>query len=483
MPPGAKRGPQMKIIGRQREQQILENSMRSKQPEFIAIYGRKGTGKTYLVRECFNNSFAFYASGAPDLKMKGQLRRFYASLLKYGLEPDTQPKDWFEAFRMLQQLLGSAAARRDPATGRLVVFLDELPWMDTRRSNFKNALEFFWNTWGSARADLALIVSGSASSWITDKLLESSGGFYRRITRQIRMNPFTLDECEQLFQANGIALTRQQIIQSCMIFGGIPAYLNYFDRRLSFEQNIDAICFRDAAPLRAEFSDLCASLSHGSKNHLSIIKNLASLNCGMTRAELGLQQEISNGEGLTDALSDLERCGLISKLPVLSENGITWRYKVTDLFTLFYIRFIEPGTVHSWFERLLSPAFYSWCAHAFELVCLHHIPQLKAALGISGVETKEYCWYSSHEPEAPADLVIDRQDGVINLCVLKFTAVPYQIDAADEKQLLAKIEAFKTQTGSKKALHLILVSASGLIRNAHANCVISEIDGDDLFAR
>ncbi|MDY6322104.1 MAG: ATP-binding protein [Succinivibrio sp.] len=472
----------MKIIGRKREQKILEGCLRSGRPEFIAVYGRRRVGKTYLVREYFNNNFAFYTSGASDLNMKGQLRLFYESLLKYGWKEKKIPKDWFEAFRMLQKLLESSVAHRDPATGRLVVFLDELPWMDTRRSNFKSALDFFWNTWGSAREDLALIVCGSATSWIIDNLLESTGGLYKRVTRQIRLNPFTLYECEQLFATNEIALTRQQIIQSYMVFGGIPYYLNYFDRRLSLAQNIDVICFQDNGPLKYEFSNLYASLFRNSKKHMSIIKKLASLNRGLTRTELTCQQDISDGEGLTDALSELEQCGFIRKYHDVTKNNTAWRYQVIDPFTLFYLRFLEPGKILSWIAHVGTPAFYSWCGHAFELVCLIHIPQLKEALGISGVETEEYSWCNNKSQGAQIDLVIDRKDGVANLCEMKFSAQPYQIDAAYEKQLLAKIEAFRTQTGSKKALHLTLVSASGLIRNARANCVISEIDGDDLFA-
>lgn len=473
----------MNIIGREKEKRILENCLNSGRPEFIAVYGRRRVGKTYLIKEYFNNNFSFYATGASDLNMKGQLRLFYESLLQYGREDRTQPKDWFEAFQMLRELLEKPTVHRDPASGRKVIFLDELPWMDTRRSEFKSALDHFWNSWASAQEDIVLIVCGSATSWIIENLLKDTGGLHNRVTRQLYLRPFSLHECEQLFSANGIILTRQQIIQSYMIFGGIPYYLNYFDRRLSLAQNIEVICFQEESPLRYEFGRLYASLFRNSRMHMKIIKTLAKNGNGMSRAELAKQKDISDGAGLTDALNELEQCGFIRKYKNLTRSDSTWLYQVVDPFTLFHLRFLENGDVESWMTHINTPGFYSWSGLAFELVCLLHVGQMKTALGIQSVETSEYSWRSSEtKPGAQIDLVIDRKDDVINLCEMKFSMEPYKIDAAYEKSLLTKTEVFRKETGTKKALHLTFVSANDLARNAHANCIVSEIRGEDLFA-
>lgn len=473
----------MNIIGREKEKRILESCLDSGRPEFVAVYGRRRVGKTYLIREYFNNNFSFYATGASDLNMKGQLRLFYESLLQYGWKGEEKPKDWFEAFRMLRELLERPTVHRDPASNRIVIFLDELPWMDTRRSDFKSALDYFWNSWASSREDMILIVAGSAASWIIKNLLKDTGGLYNRVTRQICLRSFTLGECEQLFAANGIVMTRQQIIQSYMVFGGIPYYLNYFDRRLSLAQNIDVICFQETSPLRYEFSRLYASLFRNSKMHMKIIRAFGRTGGGISRAELAKQKDISDGAGLTDALDELEQCGFVRKYKNLTKSDSAGLYQVVDPFTLFYLRFLDTGTITSWLTHINTPSFYSWSGLAFELVCLLHVRQMKMALGIQGVETEEYSWRSSESnPGAQIDLVIDRRDDVMNLCEMKFSMEPFRIDAAYEKNLLIKLEVFQRETGSKKALHLTLVSANGLARNAYANCVISEIDGDDLFA-
>lgn len=204
------------MIGRERERRILEECLYSGRPELLVVFGRYGVGKTWLVRGYFEH-FAFYSTGVADTGMKGQLRIFYESLLAHGLAPSRVPEDWFEAFRLLRELLEQPEVYREPTSGRRVVFLDELPWMDTPRSEFRGALDWFWNSWGSTCQDLLLIVCGSATSWIIDHLLGTTGGLHNRITRQIQLQPFTLRECELLYQSCGISMTRRQVIESYMI--------------------------------------------------------------------------------------------------------------------------------------------------------------------------------------------------------------------------------------------------------------------------
>ena len=245
----------MLIIGRQKEQQLLADCLRSPRPEFLAVYGRRRVGKTYLIRQYFNDRFSFYATGEFSERMKNQLKLFHEQLRKYGHSSGTVPKDWLEAFSRLRDLLEQPDVYRDPS-GKRIVFLDEVPWMDTARSDFRSALDYFWNSWGSAQSDLILIVCGSATSWIIEHLLDGRGGFYNRITRQIYMKPFCLKECELLCSANGLVLTRPQILEAYMILGGIPYYLNLLNPRFSLPQNIQEMCFQDTGPLRYEYSRL-----------------------------------------------------------------------------------------------------------------------------------------------------------------------------------------------------------------------------------
>ena len=296
----------MSIIGRKNEMNYLSSCLESGRPEFLVLYGRRRVGKTYLIKEYFGSRFSFYATGVSNLKTKDQLRLFNEALIQHGSGVKSVPKDWFEAFSRLKMVLEDPKAVRDAASGRRVVFLDELPWMDTARSNFKSALDYFWNSWASSQSDLFLIVCGSATSWIIENIFSDRGGFYNRITRQIHLMPFTLKECEELFAANGIVMSRRKIIESYMVFGGIPYYLNCFDRRLSLAQNIDELLFKEGGQLHYEYERLFRSLFRNSEKHIAIIEAIAEKKSGITRVELAKIDRIGDGEPLTKALGELE---------------------------------------------------------------------------------------------------------------------------------------------------------------------------------
>lgn len=471
------------MIGRKKEQIILRNCLESPRAEFVVVYGRRRVGKTFLIKEYFNNSFAFYATGISNAKTKEQLKIFNGSLMEYGFSDKKQPKDWYEAFTRLKQLLLNENVRRDPVSGKKVVFLDELPWMDTVRSDFKSALEYFWNSFASTQNDLLLIVCGSATSWIINNLLGDRGGFYNRITRQIHLFPFTLKECEDLYRLNGVQMTRQQVIESYMVFGGIPYYLNCFDKRLSLAQNIDELLFKENGQLYYEYDMLLKSLFKNYERHAAIIDALAQSKCGMQRTDLAKIEKIGDGEPLTKALNELEQSGFIRKYKNYAKAKSKFYFQLIDPFMNFCFKFIKKRDYGSWMSYINTPSYFSWSGNAFELVCLLHVDQIKNALGISGVETMECAWRSSKkENGAQIDLLIDRKDGVMNVCEIKYTLLPFEIDSKYELELKNKLAVFMSETNCNKALHLTMVSANGLKHNAHSGIVQNEISGEDLFS-
>ena len=471
------------MIGRKKEQIILQNCLESPRAEFVVVYGRRRVGKTFLIKEYFNNSFAFYATGISNAKTKEQLKIFKGSLMEYGFSDKKQPKDWYEAFTRLKQLLLNENVRRDPVSGKKVVFLDELPWMDTVRSDFKSALEYFWNSFASTQNDLLLIVCGSATSWIINNLLGDRGGFYNRITRQIHLFPFTLKECEDLYRLNGVQMTRQQVIESYMVFGGIPYYLNCFDKRLSLAQNIDELLFKENGQLYHEYDMLLKSLFKNYERHAAIIDALAQSKCGMQRTDLAKIEKIGDGEPLTKALNELEQSGFIRKYKNYAKAKSKFYFQLIDPFMNFCFKFIKKRDYGSWMSYINTPSYFSWSGNAFELVCLLHVDQIKNALGISGVETMEYAWRSSKkENGAQIDLLIDRKDDVMNVCEIKYTLLPFEIDSKYELELKNKLAVFMSETNCNKALHLTMVSANGLKHNAHSGIVQNEISGEDLFS-
>ena len=472
----------MRIIGRKNEISVLESCLESKRPEFIAVYGRRRVGKTYLIREYFHDNFSFYATGVPNAKTREQLKTFNECLKEYGASEKNIPSDWLEAFGRLRGILEADTVKRDTASGKRIVFLDELPWMDTARSDFKSALDYFWNSWGSAQSDLVLIICGSATSWIIDNVICNTGGLYNRITRQLYLPPFSLRECEMLLENNDMVMTRRQIIDCYMIFGGIPYYLNLLDRRLSLAQNVDNLLFNENGGLYYEFERLFASLFKHAEKHMEIIREIASKKQGVTRVRLSQNKKIGDGEPLTKALKELEQCGFIRKYKDYTKNKQGYFYQIIDPFVLFSLEYLDNRKYSSWSVNIGTPGYYAWSGNAFETVCLNHIEQIKTTLGISGISSSEYSWRSRESvPGAQIDLLLDRRDGIINICEIKYSVDKFEIDAAYEKNLINKRETFRKEASPSGALHLTLISANGVKANQYSEIIQQIITSDDLF--
>ncbi|SEP82789.1 hypothetical protein SAMN02910369_00674 [Lachnospiraceae bacterium NE2001] len=472
----------MRIIGRKNEKDSLMRCVKSKRPEFVVVYGRRRVGKTYLVKEYFNKQFSFYSTGLTDEKTKGQLRAFNESLKIYGCEEKTVPKDWFEAFSRLRDLLESDKVYREPINNKRVVFLDELPWMDTPRSDFKSALDFFWNSWASAQEDLLLIVCGSATSWIIKNLLTSKKGFHNRVTKRIHLYPFTLKECKELFELNDVVLTESQIIESYMIFGGIPYYMNLLDSRLSLAQNVNELCFKHYGDLYNEYYNLFYSLFDKPEKHLAILKKLSKHKEGLTRSDISKEAEIGGGSVLTKDLLELEECGFIRKFTNFTKNENDSLYQLIDPFTLFAIEFLEHKKFDSWNEYINSPGYNTWRGNSFEIVCVNHIAQIKELLGIRGIETNEFAWRSSKsDDKVQIDLIIDRKDGVINLCEMKYTNDEYSMEKEEYEKINKRLTVFQMESETSKAIHITLISANGVKQNKYSGIVQNFISGSDLF--
>lgn len=476
----------MLIIGRKQEQDELRRYSESDRPEFVVVYGRRRVGKTYLVKEFFNNEFSFFATGVLEGDMSVQLRSFGGSLREHGDDTPSMPSDWFEAFERLKALLQRDDVARDAASGKKVVFLDELPWFDTPRSNFRQALDLFWNGWASSQPQVMLLVCGSATSWIVGNLLQSRGGFHNRLTGRIPVEPFTLSECDEYFTVKGMASSREQVVMSYMAFGGVPYYLDLLDRRLSVAQNIDNLCFAKRGALRHEFDELYRSLFSNAERHLSVVRALASRKGGLTRKEIEAKTSIAGGGTLTKTLSELEQCGFVRKYHDFTRRENSAYYQLVDPFTLFYLTFMDKlstDAAGTWLEGIGTPRRNAWAGHAFELVCLWHVAQMKSALGVSGISADVCAWRSrDSDPGAQIDLLISRGDGVVNVCEMKYSDGQFAIDKAYDQSLRNKLATFASETGTKKALQLTMVTMNGVLRNKYWGTVQREITADDLFS-
>jgi len=470
------------MIGREAEKASLIRFTESDKPEFVVVFGRRRVGKTFLIREFFDNRFTFYHTGMANTEMETQLSNFNSSLHKYGKIPYPKVSNWLEAFEQLIHLLSNKKQKE-----KKVVFIDEMPWMDTPRSGFVQALEYFWNAWASAQKDMLLIVCGSASSWIMNKLIKNHGGLHNRITQQIHLRPFNLGECEDYFQKHNMALNRHQIIENYMIFGGIPYYLSLMQKQFSMAQNVDKMCFAENGILRHEFENLYASLFRNYENHLKIVEVLSKKAKGMTREEMIENTRLPNGGGLTKTLEELELCGFIRKYRAIGKKERKSLFQLTDFFTLFYFNFMSDNSFNDerfWTNFIENARHRAWSGYAFEQVCLAHLPQIKRKLGIAGVLTNTASWCSNETDNgAQIDLLIERNDKVINLCEMKYVQEQFVIDKKQDENLRNKRAAFKRETKTKKAVHLTMVTTYGVKRNEYWGNIQSEVTMDDLFEK
>ncbi|MDR0507072.1 MAG: ATP-binding protein [Dysgonamonadaceae bacterium] len=470
----------MEIVGRCDDKDAMQQYFESDRPEFVAVYGRRRVGKTFLIKEFFENRFSFYISGLANATKEEQLDNFAATLNACGKTPYARAKNWLEAFRQLVHLL-----ENDKRRNKKVIFIDELPWFDTPRSGFITGLEWFWNVWASSRPEILLIVCGSATSWMINKLLRNRGGLHNRVTHRMLIEPFTLAECEAFFKHKKIVLERKDIVESYMIFGGIPFYLNMFEKGLSLAQNVDKLCFGKKSELKEEFSLLYFSLFKHAESYKKIVTALAKKKTGLTRAEIVVETGFADGGTLTKMLEELEQCSIICSYNAFEKKSKERIFQLVDFFSLFYLNFmknIRQNDEHFWTNLIDNQKHRAWSGYAFEQVCLQHSAQIKQKLGISGVVTYLAAWRSKKSDlPAQVDLLIERNDGIINLCEMKYASNEFVIDKNYDKVLNNKRSTFKDETKTRKAVHITMITAYGVKHNEYWNNIQSEVTVNDLF--
>ena len=475
------------IIGRKQEIAELTRRYESGRAEFIAVYGRRRVGKTFLINEVLGDGMVFHHTGLSPydrkrkVSLKSQLQNFHFSLIRHGLEGIAQPTSWMEAFFQLEQLL----ERLDNGS-RQVVFIDELPWMDTARSGFLTALEAFWNGWGCSRHNLCLVVCGSATSWMLDNIINNKGALYGRLTCEMKLSPFTLLECEQFFVSRKIDMSRYNIIQAYMVLGGIPFYLDCFNPSLSLAQNIDALFFNPKAKLGDEFERLFNSVFDKASDCMKIIRFLSKRHAGYRRDEIARKTGINPNGDFTKMLKALIASDFVTKYLPWGAVGNEEYYKLSDCFCWFWLHFKEEKAVNErdyWMNHMKESEITSWRGIAFEEVCMQHIQQIKMALQIAGVTSQESSFVVSGDNDVDGmqiDLLIDRADDVVNVCEMKYSKQNYAITKSYAGQLLKRIDALE-QANPDKKFHLTFVTVSPIERNAYSDMVKSAVTADDLF--
>ncbi len=475
------------MIGRERERQELQRCMDSNRSELVVVYGRRRVGKTFLIDEFFEGRYDFTYVGGHNLTPRMQLRGFAKALkVAMGERVARGLSDWFEAFDVLEEYLQGL-----PLDRKKLIFIDEMPWIDSLRSDFTSAFENFWNGWASRRRDIVFVASGSATSWMVDKLVENQGGLHARITCQIYLRPFSLYETELYLKSAGCSWDRFQIAQCYMYFGGIPFYLSLIQPHLSLVQNVDALCFDKGGALRQEFGELYGALFSHAESYVEIVRLLAAHRNGMVYSEIAKQTKIEGGR-LTKILANLERCDFVMRFRYYGKKSQDRIFRLSDFYTLFYLKFIEPNVdsydEQWWSNNHLSHSVEAWQGLTFENLCLTHIRQIREALNIGGVAAEAYAWFDKADKGkeikgSQIDLVLERADRIINLCEMKFSQGQYRISDEYAMKLRNRMELFRERTRTTKTLVNTFVTTFGVSEGVHSSVVSSEVDLEGLFRR
>lgn len=469
------------IIGRTKECDILKARYDSDRAELIAVYGRRRVGKTFLVRNYFKGRLDFYVTGIFNGTRKEQLMFFNSQLREFSGLPYPLATSWFDAFEQLKQHIISLKKERT------VIFMDELPWLDSPRSGFMKAFDLFWNSWASEQPGLKLIVCGSATTWMLSHLIGDKGGLHNRVTCRIRLAPFNLSETEAFLKAKGIVWNRYQIAEAYMIMGGIPYYLQMLQKEYSLSRNIDRMFFSENAEMRDEYGFLFRSLFKDASIYSRTVELLSRKAKGMTRAEIMSALKMPEGGNFSNVLENLCNCDFIRKYSAFGKKERDVMYQLSDFYTLFFLKFVKGRTMHDenlWSNMTDSPERRTWNGYSFEQLCLHHIQQIKSRLGISGILSSVCSWNTPASKEhggGQIDLIIDRRDQVINLCEMKFSASEYEITKKYNDEMQERKELFRQTTRTRKALYLTMVTTYGLKQNMWSGMIQNEIVLDDLF--
>lgn len=480
------------IVGRKHEVAILDEVYSTIRAQFLAVYGRRRIGKTFLVHHYFNDKGVYFElNGVSGATVKTQLTNFQNAFADtfYHSKLQELPDSWLGAMRQLK--LEIEKIKDDK---KVIIFLDEIPWLASAKSGFLEALDHFWNSFLSHRNNSILVICGSAAAWMIKNIIYDTGGLYGRLSREIQLQPYDLTETRKYLEQFHVELTPKQIVELFFATGGVAKYLNYIKPGLSSAQIINQVCFSKDGYLFTEFSKLYRSLFSNYENHIAIVRTLAQHPYGLARDQVLSKAGLSTGGSVTSNLEELCLSGFVLKAPIFNEKN-KYLFRLIDPYSLFYLKWIEPARKitlenidEDYWQKIYGTAqWYSWAGCSFENICLKHIHQIKVALGISGVHTESSTWRhvgdkSIGSKGAQIDLVIDRADQCINLCEIKFTDKEFVMTKEYAEKLNEKKAIFREATKTNKALFTTLITPYGAIENNYYHeAVQKQMTLDELY--
>jgi uncharacterized protein len=473
------------MVGRKEQILTMTELLGLQKSYFVAVTGRRRVGKTYLIDEVYKNNICFSVTGIQDGNQEAQIANFVQKLAEYSKIPIvTIPKNWQQVFLLLKKYLEGL-----PPNKKQVIFIDELPWMATVRSGFIQLLAHLWNDYLSKQKHFILAICGSATSRISKKIINDTGGFHNRITHHIQLPPFTLAETRLFLLSKKIKLADAEIAALYMALGGIPYYLELVRRGESAAEAVDRLCFAEGGMLKNEYNHLYKALFNESTSHEAIVKALAKSRYGLHRLELSQKSKVATGGPFTRTMEDLVLSGFVAEQQPFGKVKQGTVYRLTDEFSVFYHRFIaahSKAAAGIWQEIAKTQPYKIWLGYAFEALCMRHLPQIKRALGIAAIYTEVSSFYKiahGSNEGIQIDVVLDRADNTINICECKYYSEPFEITKQYANLLDNRINIFRQVTGTKKNVFTTLITNQAVKKNDYYfNTIDKLVLLEDLFA-
>jgi AAA+ ATPase superfamily predicted ATPase len=485
----------MKIIGRYREAATLDKILTSKRPEFLALYGRRRVGKTFLIRNFFGkkkNVIFFTNTGLKDGSLADQIANFSKQIGEafYHGAPLKAANSWNEVFELLTHAISMQSNKK------IVLFFDEFPWMVTPKSKLLQVLDYYWNQYWSMNPNIKLIICGSSASWIINNIINNKGGLHNRITNKIQLEPFNLKETKIFLEANGVKLNKTHLLKLYMAIGGIPYYLMHVEPGASAIEIISRLFFDKKSILHQEFNNLFTSLFDEAEIYQLITQELAKAPYGKGKTELlKLLGKAESGGGGIKKLQDLEASGFVMHFKPFKHRRQGIYYRLIDEYCLFYLKWIAKLsnslqeialTNTNWSSVQDEVGWSNWLGYGFEIVCYKHLNEIRKKLNIPPTARANSWRYvprsGSTKQGAQIDLLFDRDDDAITICEIKYSEKPYVLDKQDIQSLMNKKDVFQKQTGTTKQISVALISPSGVKNYYYADTIIDKfVTLDDLI--
>ncbi len=326
------------FIGRQKELVLLESYAKRDKATLVVIHGRRRIGKSRLTDEFAKNKTYYHFTGlAPGPGVDAQVQRdeFARKLAVYFGLPSLKITDWADLFTLLAKQCNK---------GKIVILFDEISWMaiddPTFLSKFKNA----WDREFKQNNKLMLILCGSVSSWIEKNIL-SSTGFVGRVHQVLTLNELPLQDSMK-FLSEGKAISFYEKVKFLAVTGGVPLYLESYNKKLSSEENIKQLCFQDGGLLVREFNNIFSDLfGKQSAIYTEIVNALANGPIGIKE----ISQKLNKGQTgwLSELLATLEKSFFITREYTWNlKNGDNMKsshYRLTDNYIRFYLKYIRKN--------------------------------------------------------------------------------------------------------------------------------------------